>query len=151
MNAIQFLKQQHEEAKAAFGKVLQASPDQRGALWDELKPELEAHEQLEDACLYEPLSREAGPKDAKLTAWRQQHQGEVTKVESLIKSLEGLLAEDARWLNKVQEIHAGLLSHIREEENNIFPSVVTVWDDSRLRQAGMEMEKMKARKARKAA
>lgn len=151
MNAIRFLKQEHEEAKVAFGKVLQASPDQRGALWDELKPELEAHEQLEDACLYEPLSREVGPKDAKLAAWRQQHQGEVTKVEGLIKSLRGLLAEDVRWLNKVQEIHESLLSHIREEEEDVFPSVVKVWDDSRLQRAGMEMEEMKAKKARKAA
>ena len=151
MNAIQFLKQQHEEAKAAFGKVLRASPNQRGALWDELKPELEAHEQLEDTCLYEPLSREAGSKGAKLAAWRQQHQGEVTRVESSIKSLQGLLAEEARWLDKVQEIHTSLLSHIREEESNIFPSVVTVWDDSRLQRAGMEMEEMKAKKGRKAA
>jgi hypothetical protein len=36
MDAIQFLKQEHEKAKAAFGKALQAPPDTRGALWAEV-------------------------------------------------------------------------------------------------------------------
>ena len=33
MDAIQFLKQEHEKAKAAFGKVLKAAPETRGQLW----------------------------------------------------------------------------------------------------------------------
>jgi Hemerythrin HHE cation binding domain len=77
MDAIQFLKQEHVTAKAAFEKVLQAPPKKRGDLWDELSPELEAHEQIEDACLYEPLSREAGGKDPKLVGWRQKHQADL--------------------------------------------------------------------------
>lgn len=70
MDAIQFLKQEHEKATAAFGKILQAPPDKRAALWAELKPELEAHEELEEACLYGPLSQDVGPKDSKSAAWR---------------------------------------------------------------------------------
>ena len=77
MDAIQFLKQEHQTAKAAFEKVLQASPKTGGDLWQKLSPELEAHEQMEDACLYEPLSREAGGKDPKLAEWRQKHQAEL--------------------------------------------------------------------------
>ena len=46
MNAIQFLKQEHRTAKAAFEKVLQASPAKRGDLWEALTPELEAHEEI---------------------------------------------------------------------------------------------------------
>ena len=126
MDAIQFLKQEHEKAKAAFGKVLQAPPDKRGALWAQLKPELEAHEQIEDACLYEPLSHDVGPKDSKLAAWQQQHKAEVHTIEGLIKSMGGLLAEDARWLG-------------------------TLWDETRLKRAGTEMEEMKSKKRRQAA
>jgi hypothetical protein len=36
MNAIQFLKQEHQTAKAAFERVLQASAAKRGELWEEL-------------------------------------------------------------------------------------------------------------------
>jgi hypothetical protein len=32
MDAIQFLKQEHQKAKAAFEKVLQATPETRGQL-----------------------------------------------------------------------------------------------------------------------
>jgi len=146
MDAIQFLKQEHQKAKAAFGKVLQAEPDKRGALWADLKPELEAHEQIEDACLYEPLSHDVGPKDSKLAAWRQQHRVEIHKIEGLIKSMDRLLPEDARWLSTAQDIHSSLASHIREEEDNIFPSISKVWDETRLKRAGNEMEKMKSKK-----
>src|SRR4029077_3726309 len=50
MDAIQFLKQEHKKAKAGIKKVLKASPEDRGDLWTDLEPELEAHEQIEDAC-----------------------------------------------------------------------------------------------------
>ena len=93
MDAIQFLKQEHQTAKAEFEKVLQASPKARGGLWQKLSPELEAHEQIEDACLYEPLSREAGGKDPKLAGWRQKHQDEVDEVEDLISEIESLAPE----------------------------------------------------------
>jgi hemerythrin-like domain-containing protein len=151
MDAIQFLKQEHEKAKAAFGKVLQTPPDKRGALWAELTPEFEAHEQIEDACLYEPLSHDVGPKDSKLAAWRQQHRAEIHKIEGLIKSMDRLLAEDARWLSTAQEIHSSLASHIREEEDDIFPSISNVWDETRLKRAGTEMEDMKSKKRKRVA
>ena len=151
MDAIQFLKQEHEKAKAAFGKVLQAPPDTRGALWAELKPELEAHEQIEDACLYEPLSHDVAPKESKLAAWWKQHQAEVHKIEGLIKSMDGLLAEDPRWLNTVRDIHVSLASHIREEEDDIFPRISKVWGETRLKRAGTEMEEMKSKKRRQVA
>jgi hemerythrin-like domain-containing protein len=151
MDAIQFLKQEHEKAKAAFGKVLQTPPDKRGALWAELTPEFEAHEQIEDACLYEPLSHDVGPKDSKLAAWQLQHQSEVHKIEGLIKPMDGLHAEDARWLSTVRDIPSSLASHIREEEDDIFPSMSKVWGETRLKRAGTEMEEMKLKKRRQVA
>ena len=87
MDAIQFLKQEHEKAKAAFAKVLKAAPETRGELWAKLEPELEVHEQIEDTCVYKPLSRDPGKTDSKLAGWRKTHQSEVTKVESLIKEV----------------------------------------------------------------
>ena len=146
MDAIQFLKQEHEKAKAAFEKVLKAAPESRGQLWTKLQPELEAHEQIEDACLYEPLSRDAGKTDSKLADWRKKHQNEVDKVEGLIKDMGELDPEDASWLTKLKAVHASLESHIREEEQDIFPRISKVWDETKLKQAGTEMKEMKAKK-----
>ena len=145
MNAIQFLKQEHETAKAAFEKVLRASPETRGELWQKLSPELAAHEQMEDACLYGPLSREAGGKDPKLAGWRKKHQAEVDEVEGLMDEIEDLLPQDEKWLTKVKQVHASLKTHIQEEEGEIFPRISKVWDEARLEQAGTQMKEMKSK------
>jgi iron-sulfur cluster repair protein YtfE (RIC family) len=146
MDAIQFLKQEHQKAKAAFEHVLQAAPKSRGQLWTKLQPELEAHEQMEDACLYEPLSRDAGKTDSKLADWRKKHQNEVDKVEGLIKEIGKLNPEDASWLTKLRAVHASLENHIREEEQDIFPRISKAWDETKLTHAGTEMKEMKAKK-----
>jgi hemerythrin-like domain-containing protein len=150
MDAIQFLKQEHQKAKAAFAKVLKAAPESRGELWATLKPELAVHEQIEDACLYEPLSRDAGKTDPKLADWRKKHQTEVDNVDDLIKDIATLDPEDASWLTKLKAVHASLESHIREEEQDIFPRISKVWDDKKLKQAGTDMKEMKAKKLKPA-
>src|SRR5258705_5020068 len=147
MNAIQFLKQEHQTAKAAFDKVLQASPTKRGDLWEELTPELEAHEGIEDACLYEPLVREAAGKDEKLAEWREEHQSEVDEVEDLIGEIDELDPESDKWLSTVKKVHESLANHIQEEEGEIFPRISKVWNEARLAQAGKKMQEMKEEKA----
>lgn len=150
MTAIEFLKQEHQKAKAEFEHVLKASPDSRGQLWTKLQPELEVHEQVEDECLYAPLSHDLGKTDLKLVDWRKKHQNEIDKVEGLIKDMEELEPEDAAWLTKLKAVHAGLESHIREEEQEIFPRISKVWDETRLNKAGTDMKKMKATKLKPA-
>jgi iron-sulfur cluster repair protein YtfE (RIC family) len=146
MDAIQFLKQEHQKAKAAFEKVLNAAPASRGQLWTKLQPELEAHEQIEDACLYKPLSRDAGEKDSKLAEWRKKHQQEVDQVDGLIQELAKLEPEDTSWLTKLKAVQTSLESHIRQEEQDIFPRISKAWDKTKLEHAGTEMQEMKAKK-----
>ena len=146
MNAIQFLKQEHQKAKAAFENVLNAAPASRGRLWTKLQPELQAHEQIEDACLYEPLSRDGSKTDSKLAEWRKKHQHEVDQVEGLLKALAKLEPEDASWLTKLKAVHTSLESHIREEEQDIFPRISKAWEETKLEHAGTEMQEMKAKK-----
>ena len=146
MDAIQFLKQEHKKAKAALKKVLKASPATRGDLWSELTPELKAHEQIEDACLYGPLAQGEAKGDATLAAWRGKHQKEVARVEALLKQIDGLDPEAAAWLAKVEAVGESLDKHIREEEEDIFPRLGKAWDKARLQEAGSEMAEMKAEK-----
>lgn len=146
MNALHFLEQEHAKAKAGFAKVLKAAPETRGQLWTKLQPELETHEKIEDACLYEPLSRDAGKTDSKLAEWRKKHQDEVDKVDGLIKDMEELDPEDASWLTKLKAVHRSLESHIREEEQDIFPRISKVWDETQLKRAGTELKEMQTKK-----
>ena len=151
MDAIQFLKQEHVKAKDAFAKVLQASPQERGKLWRELEPELAVHEKVEEACLYGPISQDAGSKDAKLASWPQHHKEEVQKVEALFKEIRGIEPSEPRWLDKVKQVHQSLEHHIGEEEQQIFPAISHVWDKSKLDQAGEKMAQMKGQQMHRAA
>ena len=107
---------------------------------------MEAHEQIEDSCLYEPLSRDGSKTDSKLAEWRKQHQHQVDKVEGLIKEVAKLDPEDASWLTKLKAVHASLEIHIQEEEQDIFPRISKAWDETKLEHAGTEMQEMKAKK-----
>lgn len=146
MNAVQFLKQEHEKAKAEFAKVLSAPATKRGELWAKLEPELKIHEQIEDTCVYKPLSQDADRRDKVLAEWREAHQEEVDTVEDLLEEIEDLEPGSQEWLDKVTEVLTNLRSHIQEEEGQIFPRLSKVWDEARLKQAGQELEGMKASK-----
>ena len=144
MNAIQFLKKQHEEAKAGFQKIEQASEGKRGQLWKHLGPELKLHEQMEEKHLYGPVSKDADDPD--LVAWPDRHAEEVEEAEGLIAAIDERSPPDREWLATVKRLHAALEDHIHEEEENIWPKIQEVWDRIHLENAGKQMEKMKAQK-----
>lgn len=145
VNAIQFLKQEHQKARAAFDKVLHGSPQQRGGLWQELAAELKLHEEIEDACLYEPLSRDAALSDRELAGWREHHQEEVLTIGNLLEVLRYLRPDEAAWMGKVKEVRASLERHIQEEERTIFPRISKACDENRLERAGAQMADMKSK------
>src|SRR4029450_6035766 len=103
MDAVQFLKQEHEKAKAEFAKVLSAPPTKRGELWEKLEPELKIHEQIEDAGVDGPLSHDADGRDKVLAEWREAHQEEVDTVEDLLEEIEDLEPGSQEWLHKGAE------------------------------------------------
>jgi Hemerythrin HHE cation binding domain len=142
MNAIQFLKRQHEEAKAGFEKIEEGSEGQRGQLWNDLSPKLKLHEQIEEKHLYGPVSKDA--KEPALTAWPERHAAEVEEAEELIAAITGRSPQESAWLQDVKRLHAALEEHIQEEEDEIWPEIEKVWDRARLEEAGKKMEGMKA-------
>ena len=150
MNAIQFLKTQHEEAKRAFGEIQSAGANQRGQIWAKLEPELKMHEQIEETALYGPVAQDVGAKNQKLKDWQQHHHSEVTKAESMIQAIGRLDPNGNEWMNKVRELQQALEHHIQEEEGEIWPQIERAWDQSKLQQAGQQMESMKQTKTRAA-
>lgn len=120
MDAIQMLKQEHEQAKKMFAEIEQAAADARGQLWKKLKPELKVHEQLEETALYVPVAREVGSKDAKLAEWEGHHREEVSELESMIQKIGELEPSDSKWMENVKKLRQTLEHHIQEEEGEMF-------------------------------
>jgi hemerythrin-like domain-containing protein len=149
MNAIEFLKSQHQEAKAGFQKIERAKEKERASLWKHLSPELKLHEQMEEQHLYDPVSGDTD--DAKLASWPERHADEVQEAERMILSLDRGAAETAEWLQTAKRLHAALDRHIQEEEKEIWPRIERTWSHARLDEAGAKMAAMKSGKAGKMA
>jgi hypothetical protein len=141
MNAIQFLKQQHEEAKDGFRKIEQARPEERAALWARLSPELKLHEKMEEMHLYGPVAQEAA-SDEKLASWPVRHRGQVQEAEQLIEQIGQRSPQGDDWLPLVQRLKNALETHIQEEEEEIWPRIQRVWGANQLERAGAGMEAM---------
>jgi hypothetical protein len=151
MNAIQFLKSEHEKAKRAFGDIQGASTDQRAGLWAKLEPELKTHEEIEEVALYGPVAQEIGAKDQTLKEWQEHHHEEVAEAEALIEEIDGLDPIADEWMDKVEGLKETLEHHIQEEEGNIWPRIERAWDRSKLEHAGQQMEMLKQQKTSRAA
>ena len=151
MDAIQMLKQEHEQAKKMFAEIEQAAADARGQLWKKLKPELKVHEQLEETALYVPVAREVGSKDAKLAEWEGHHREEVGELESMIQKIGELEPSDSKWMENVKKLRQTLEHHIQEEEGEVWPRIQRVWDQDKLARVGEQMATLKRQKMQQAA
>jgi hemerythrin-like domain-containing protein len=151
MNAIQFLKNEHDKAKRAFAEIQAASGSQRAQLWANLEPELKTHEQIEEEALYGPVAQEVGPKDESLKEWQEQHHEEVSEAEAVIEEIDDLDPSADEWIEKVEELKETLEHHIQEEEGTIWPRIEQAWDRSKLEHAGQQMEMLKQQKRSRAA
>lgn len=151
MNAIQLLKNEHETAKRMFGQIQAARAEQRGELWAKLKPELKVHEQMEEEALYGPVAREVGSRDQTLKDWHEHHHEEVTELESLLEDIGEFDPTTDQWMERVAELQETLEDHIQEEEGDIWPRIQQAWDQSKLEEAGHQMETLKREKQSRAA
>ncbi len=148
MNAVDFLKEEHQNAKEKFQEIEHASAESRGALWMELKPELKVHEHIEDEFLYGPLSKDPKAKGTPLADFQQHQDEDVAKLEAAIGKLEAMKPTDPAWLAQLKTIHASLADHIKEEETEILPLIPKVWSDTQLQSAGKAMADEKQRKTK---
>ncbi len=146
MNAIDFLKEEHQNAKEKFEEIEHASAEGRGALWMELKPELKVHEHIEDEFLYGPLSKDAKAKGTPLADFQRHQDEDVAKLDAAMAKLEATKPSDPAWLTQLKTIHASLADHIKEEETKILPLIPKVWSETQLEHAGKAMEEEKQRK-----
>jgi hypothetical protein len=140
MNAIAFLKEQHEEAKRGFQGIEQGRPEQRGILWAALRPKLTLHEQLEETHVYGPAAVDTRVTDP-LSAWPTRHREEVREAERLMETIDRQPAGEAEWMRSVEQLRTVLERHIQEEESRIWPAIARVWNGARLDQVGAALQK----------
>ncbi|WP_327596088.1 hemerythrin domain-containing protein [Streptomyces chartreusis] len=122
----------HREVEELFGKIaaLPSGNEQRRKYADQAVTELVRHSIAEEVYLY-PAVRELLP-DGDTVADKELE--DHAEAERTMKALEGVEASDAEFDRLIGELMTEIRSHVRDEEENLFP---------RLRSAASEDELMK--------
>lgn len=142
MDALETLKQQHVEAQAAFKKIKVTGATERAKEWTALEPQLELHEQIEEAFVYDPVATDASD-DPVLAGWEGEHEAQVAEANEVIAKIDAIDPTEDRWLQLVSTLGATLDTHIAHEENDIWPRIRRAWTQDKLDRAGKQMAAVK--------
>ncbi len=135
MNAIEMLKQQHEQAKQLFEEYERArSSDAKQALFEQIADNLAVHTTIEEKVFY-PAAYASETEDL-LHEAVQEH----LSVKRLIVDLMEESAGSAEFDAKVKVMKEQVEHHVEEEEGELFPKVSESMDDGALEQLGGRMQ-----------
>ncbi|HET7788845.1 MAG TPA: hemerythrin domain-containing protein [Myxococcales bacterium] len=136
MDAIELLKNQHDEAKALFRKIESANEGDKGVLFDELADALAVHAAIEEKHFY-PATRSARTEEL-LEEAVEEH----LSVKRMIADLLELEPSDAQFDAKISVLKEQVEHHVEEEEGELFPKVKKMLSQDELDDLGVVMEDM---------
>ncbi|MET8805061.1 hemerythrin domain-containing protein [Streptomyces sp. NPDC004546] len=118
-NVIQELTTDHREVEEIFGRIEALPPGSkdRKDLADQATIELVRHSVAEESYLYPAVRKHITGGDAIADKEIEDH----AKAERIMKDMEGLQADDARFDTLMAQLMSEIRSHVMDEEQNLFP------------------------------
>jgi len=140
MKATDFLKKQHREVEALFGKVLKSdAPKERKSLAAEISDKLEVHTTIEEEIFY-PAYRESATtkkgEDLVLEAYEEHH-----VVKMVLAELPKVDASAENFEAKMTVLKELIEHHVEEEEKEMFPDAEKKLGKEHLDELAEAMEK----------
>ena len=135
MDALTMLKQQHREVDELFDRIQKCTDEERIPLLGKLSEKLTLHAEIEERHFY-PFARRMGIQDM-VDHSLQEH----AEVKQLIAEILQLKRHDPRIMDDVMKLMSSVQSHVREEENTLFPRLASVASAENLSTMGMEMQR----------
>jgi hypothetical protein len=141
MDALQLLKQDHEEVKGLLEKL--DSTTERGVktreeLFTRVTRELEVHEAIEEEIFYPALKEHPKAKELVLEAYEEHH-----VVDTVMAEIRELPYDDETWGAKLTVMKENVEHHIEEEEQEMFEQARDVFSKDELEELGARMEERK--------
>jgi len=134
VNAIDLLKDQHEEAKGLFKKIEKAEGADKEQLFDELADALAVHAAIEEQHFY------PATKDARTEELLQEAVEEHLSVKRIIADLLEMEPDDPQFDAKIKVLQEQVEHHVEEEEGELFPKVKKLHSREELEDLGTVME-----------
>jgi hemerythrin superfamily protein len=140
MDALELLKKDHRAVKDLF-KQAKTNKDekQQNRLFEQIKTELETHTRIEESVFYPAMAERDELKDMVLESLEEHKQ-----VKTLLREMESLVSNSEKFEPKLKVLMENVEHHAEEEEEgNMFPKVLKLFDKSELEKLGEQLEAAK--------
>ena len=113
------LKKDHDRHRTLLDKIEETSrgSDERRALFEELRKELQAHAAAEEQSLYALMLANPDLRDE-----ARHSVAEHKEIDDLLGELVEIEPNDIGWITKFREMRHRYEHHIDEEEEEMFPA-----------------------------
>lgn len=138
MHALELLKKDHEKVSELFAQAEEAEGKKKQQLFEQIKTELETHTHIEETVFYPKLEQQEELKDIVLEAYEEHKQ-----VKNLLREIAALSGGSEKFDAKLKVMKENVEHHVEEEEEEMFPQVEDLFDESELEQLGKKMEAAK--------
>ncbi|MFN7945096.1 MAG: hemerythrin domain-containing protein [Blastocatellia bacterium] len=143
MNAIEMLKEDHQEAFRLI-EELETADDETGTdptyteTFNKLNRALKMHTRVEEEVLYPAMEEFNETRDLIRESYKEHDQ-----VEQLLAQLSTLAPNEEEFQDILAELRDAVEHHVDEEEGELFPKVEELCNQSRLQEMGRRMEEIK--------
>lgn len=134
MDAIQVLKQQHEEVASLFEQFEKART-RKAALAQEICEKLSIHDKIEREIFYPAVNENEELKDMILEGLEEHH-----LVQILLKQISECDPSDETFEAKVKVLQELIEHHVEEEEQEMFKAIRGAVDKKLLNELGRRLE-----------
>ena len=141
MNALELLKQDHEKVKGLIKQVEGTdgrSTSKREELFQTIVDELTVHERIEEEIFYPAVQKHEKAKDLILESYVEHG-----VVDDLLDQISTIEVRDEKWLPAFKVLKENLEHHIKEEEDELFPKVRSIFSEDQLTKMGEQMTALK--------
>ena len=146
MDALELLKQDHEEVKELFQQAEGAEGKQKNEIFDKIKKALQTHTQIEEGVFYPAMEKKEELKDMVLESYEEHKQ-----VKNLLGEMDALVSDSEKFEPKLKVLQENVEHHAEEEEEGkMFPKVRQLFDKAALEELGKELEAAKGKRSRAA-
>jgi hemerythrin superfamily protein len=147
MNALDLLKQDHEEVKELFEQAegTDDSKEQRN-IFKQIKTALQTHARIEEGVFYPAVEKHEQLKDLVLESYEEHKQ-----IKGLLKEIDDLVIDSDKFEPKLKVLQENVEHHAEEEEEGkMFPQVHELFDDAALEELGRKLEAAKGNRSKAA-
>jgi hemerythrin superfamily protein len=134
VNALDLLKQQHDEVKALFKKIQRAEGDEKEELFDQIADALAMHSAIEEQHFY------PATKNDRTEELLHEAVEEHLSVKRIIADMLEMEPSDPQFDAKCKVLEEQVEHHVEEEEGELFPKVRKAHSKQELEDLGALME-----------